>query len=217
MASFWPSSTVTLWVASAPSTVSPRRLSGSTYFETSPATRSFLRIPSASAARSSLPTAVAGRRTKRAPSAAVFLGISQRYLKISRRQPRQDINTSEMSARPPAPTCRRKCSGRAAAEAVIAAQRLAAQQIARPRVHQAGRAGGLDGRHSGAGAAGGVVGAGTAARRAGGATAGARRVRRHRRRPGRRQRAAHARHALDLAAASPPPICTGCCRWWRRG
>src|SRR5438876_1220266 len=65
---------------------SPRGLSGSTYFVTRPATRSFLRIPSASAARSSLSTAFAGRRTNSAPSDGVFFGISERYPEISRSQ-----------------------------------------------------------------------------------------------------------------------------------
>jgi hypothetical protein len=48
---------------SEPSALSPRSLSGSTYFATSPATRSFLAIPRASDARSSFSPAVAGSLT----------------------------------------------------------------------------------------------------------------------------------------------------------
>src|SRR5581483_1082800 len=81
-----PTSTVTLWVDSEPSAESPRALSGSTYLVTSPATRSFLRIPSASAARSSLSTALVGKRTNSAPWLAGFFGISERYPEISESQ-----------------------------------------------------------------------------------------------------------------------------------
>jgi len=47
----------------APRAVRLRLLSGSTYLETRPAIRSFLWMPRASAARDSLATALAGRRT----------------------------------------------------------------------------------------------------------------------------------------------------------
>ena len=67
------------------------------------ATRSFLRIPSASAARSSLSTAVAGRRTNSALSGGGFLlGISERYLEISWRQPApQRLLLTRVSIRAP--------------------------------------------------------------------------------------------------------------------
>src|SRR6185436_16486155 len=57
------------------------------YLVTRPATRSFLRIPSSSAARSSRLAAGAGRRTKSALSGGGFLGISEGYLEISSAQP----------------------------------------------------------------------------------------------------------------------------------